>query len=222
LKVKHILKLVFILIITSCSHTQSNTKHSKHSHHHRFDDAKKWEKIFEDQSRDKWQKPDEVLAALKIEKNSIVADIGSATGYFPVRIAKIVDKGRVWGIDIEPNLVNFLNDRAKKENINNLFSILGTYDDPLIPEPVDHIFIVDTYHHINHRIHYLKKLKSKLKKKGKIIIIDFKKEKLSFGPKLKMKISHQDVTKEFLKAGFRLSQKIDILPHQYVLVFQNN
>lgn len=207
------------LLLISCGHNQAKHKEN-HGHHHRFDDADKWARIFEDKKRDKWQKPKEVLKAVGIKKDSLVADIGSATGYFPVKIAKIAKLGRIWGIDIEPNLVNYLNKRAQKEKLHNLFSILGTLDDPMIPEKVDFIFIVNTYHHIDKRISYFKKLQNSLSLDGKLVVIDFKKGDLPFGPKDKMKIAKNKIVEELSQAGFKLYQSPEILPYQNLLIFK--
>ena len=106
---------------------------------------------FEDPSRDTWQKPDVVIDALNLEPSSLVADIGAATGYFPVRIARRLPEGRVWGIDVEPDMVRYLNARARKEGLSHLFSVLATENDPLLPEPVDVVLVVNTYHHISER-----------------------------------------------------------------------
>jgi ubiquinone/menaquinone biosynthesis C-methylase UbiE len=207
--------LLCILIFANISYS-ADKKH----HHHRFDNADKWSKIFENTKRDKWQQPDLVIKAVGIKKNSIIADIGSATGYFPIRLSKIATEGRVWGIDIEPNLVNFLNKRARTEGRHNLFSILGTFSDPLIPEKVDFIFIVNTYHHISKRNIYFKKLKSSLKKNGKLVIIDFKKGDLPFGPKDKMKIEKTVIIKELNDADYKLVQDHEILEYQHLLVLE--
>jgi ubiquinone/menaquinone biosynthesis C-methylase UbiE len=215
-------RIIFVTLLLSLF--VSCAGHKKHGHkgghHHRFDDAQKWAKVFEDPKRDKWQQPNKIFKQLKITKKMKIADIGSATGYFPVRLAKLVPQGRVWGIDVEPNLVRFLNKRVEKEGINNVFSTLGTFDDPLIPERVDYIFIVNTYHHINDRVHYLKNLKNYLKKNGKIVIIDFKKGDLPFGPKDHAKFHPEKVTKEFTQAGYKLIKNPKVLEFQYILVYQ--
>ena len=204
-----------VLLFFSCS------SHKKHHHkHHRFDDANKWSKIFENKKRDKWQEPLKVIRAIGINKKSIVADIGSATGYFPIRIAKVADDGRVWGIDIEPNLVNFLNKRARSEKVSNLFSILGTFNDPLIPEKVDFILVVNTFHHIEKRNIYFEKLRKSLKANGKLVIIDFRKGKLPFGPKDKMKISKEKIISELRSSGYKLIKDHGFLKYQNLLVFK--
>jgi SAM-dependent methyltransferase len=218
---KTVLLSLLLLLNFSCSHKEHNGhKEGHHGHHHRFDDAEKWAKVFEDKKRDSWQRPARVIKEVGIKSNSLVADIGSATGYFPVRISKVANRGRVWGVDIEPNMVNFLNRRAKKERLSNVFSILGTFDDPLIPEPVDFIFIVDTYHHISKRLTYFKNLKSYLRKNGKVVIIDFRKGELPFGPKDAMKLSNATVISEMKEAGYKLDRDLDFLKYQYLLVFK--
>lgn len=210
---KYVILFFSLLISFSCA--------NKHHHEkHRFSDVKKWAKAFEDPKRDAWQKPNEIIKAVGVKQDSIVADIGSATGYFPVRLAKVSKNAKVWAIDLEPELVNYLNDRARVENHPNLYSILGTPYDSMIPEKVDFIFMVNTYHHISNRIKYFKNLKLKLKQDGKVVIVDFKKKRLPFGPKVEMKLSHEEITSEMLNAGYKLNKKVDILEYQNILVFE--
>lgn len=216
-----IISLLSIIAFVSCS-SGTHVGHSGHGHHHRFNDAKRWAKVFEDEKRELWQRPSLVINRVGVKDNSVVADIGSATGYFPVRLAAKAQKGKVWAIDIEPNLVNFLNKRVQEEKIPNVISILGTPKDPMIPERVDFIFTVDTYHHIESRKEYFKNLKSKLKESGKIVIVDFKKGDFPVGPKNKMKISQEDVIQEMKAAGFSLERTHDFLIYQYILVFKNS
>ena len=202
--------ILFILIFSSCAF-------NKHQNH--FVNIKKWVKLFENDKREIWQRPNLVINRVGVKKDSIIADIGSATGYFPVRLAKKANKGRVWAIDIEPQLVNYLNQRAKKEQISNLTSILGTKSDAMIPEAVDFIFSVDTYHHIKNRKDYFKNLQKKLKEEGKVVIIDFKKGDFPIGPPNSAKISRENVIKEMKQAGLQLKRTHDFLIYQYILVF---
>ena len=212
--------LFFFILFVSCSSSE-HIGHSGHGHHHRFTDAKRWAKVFENEKRELWQRPELVINRVGVKENSVVADIGSATGYFPVRLAAKAQKGRIWAIDIEPNLVNFLNKRVQEEKIPNIVSILGTPKDPMIPEKVDFIFTVDTYHHIGSRKKYFQNLKDKLKKNGKVVIVDFKKGDFPVGPKNPMKISQEDVIEEMKAAGFVLEKAHDFLIYQYILVFKN-
>lgn len=202
--------------------SEATHNHPQQTGQHRFVDAEKWAKRFENPERDKWQKPDEVIRSLKLKGDETVVDIGSATGYFPVRFAKIVTEGQVYGVDIEESMVDYLNHRAKQEGILNLKSILGNPDNPLIPENADVIFICDTYHHIEKRIDYFSRLKGSFKPDGRLVIVDFIKGDLPVGPPDHMKLSEQVVISELSEAGYKLSQKVELLPYQYFLIFQIN
>lgn len=96
----------------------------------RYDGADEWARVFDDPARDAWQKPDEVIRALVLPPNAVIADIGSGTGYFAVRLARAVPQGRVLGVDIEPDMVRYLNKRAERESLPNLVSYRGDADDP--------------------------------------------------------------------------------------------
>lgn len=188
-----------------------------HDHHHRFDDADAWATRFEDPKRDAWQKPDEVIAALGLAPDAKVADIGSATGYFPVRLAKAVPQGRVYGVDVESSMVEYLNKRAEREGITNLTSVLAEFSDAKIPEPVDVILMVNTYHHIESRPAYFAKLAASLKPGGKLAIVDFKQES-KMGPS--EKLPQAQVEAELKEAGYSVAQRHTFLPEQFFVVFQ--
>jgi ubiquinone/menaquinone biosynthesis C-methylase UbiE len=201
-------------------HNQNHHDYKHHGGHHRFTDADTWVKMFEGKERDAWQKPEAVIKALDIKQDSIIADIGSATGYFPVRFARACPKGKVYGIDIEKSMVDYLNQRAGRENLPNLSCILGQPDDPKLPEPVNLVFICNTYHHIEERQIYFEKLKKNLLAGGRLVIIDFIKGDLPVGPPDQMKLSPDEVISELLSAGYHLVQKLEMLPYQYALIFQ--
>jgi cyclopropane fatty-acyl-phospholipid synthase-like methyltransferase len=189
----------------------------KHAGHH-FDNAQDWAAKFEDPSRDAWQKPNEVIAALGLNEHSIVADIGSATGYFSVRLAKVLPSGKVFGIDVESSMVEYLNARAEKEELTNLKSILGAYEDPKIPLPVDLILVVNTFHHIEARVEYFKRLLVTIKPNGKLVVIDFTKNS-KMGPPEQLKMDKAQVTQELTQSGYVLETEHTFLPEQHFLVF---
>jgi len=85
-----------------------------HTHQHGFSGAEKWAQVFDDPERDKWQKPHQVIQALALNPDSIIADIGAGTGYFAIRLAHMVPQGTVFGVDAEPDMVKYLSDRTKK------------------------------------------------------------------------------------------------------------
>lgn len=188
---------------------------------HSFPDAEKWAKRFENPERDEWQKPELVLKTMNLDSNMIIADIGSATGYFPVRFAKVVPDGHVYGIDIEPDMVDYLNDRAKKEGFPNLTSILGAPDDPQIPRPADRIFLCNTYHHIHDRTDYFRHLQQYLNPNGNIVIVDFRMGDVPHGPPDRHKLPPDSVIAEMKTSGYTLADSVSTLPYQYMLIFKS-
>ncbi|OGA08634.1 MAG: hypothetical protein A3D95_02235 [Betaproteobacteria bacterium RIFCSPHIGHO2_12_FULL_69_13] len=187
--------------------------------HQRFDDAERWAKVFDDPARDAWQKPDEVIRALKLAPEAAVADIGSGTGYFAARLARALPKGRVYGADLSADMVRYLNERAASEKLPNLSSHAASPDDPKLPAKVDLVLIVDTYHHIGGRERYFAGLRGSLKAGGRVAIIDFRPDSPE-GPPRHARIAPQGVKDEMARAGYRLAEEHAFLPYQYFLVFQ--
>ena len=223
-----------VVMLGACAHRaapESQGEASPHMHEehhrahvspvmpHRFEDAEEWAKRFDEPGRDAWQKPDEVVKALGLSADAKVADIGSGTGYFAVRLARAVPQGRVYGVDIEPDMARYLGERARREGLSNLEAVLASPDDAKLPEPVDVALIVDTYHHLGDRVAYLKRLGEKLTPGGRVAIVDFRVDSEK-GPPAKHKLSPERVGEELRAAGFVPVQSHDFLPDQYFLVFQ--
>jgi SAM-dependent methyltransferase len=188
------------------------------THHHDFVDAAKWAGVFDDPARDEWQKPHEVIQALELAPDAAVADIGSGTGYFTVRLSHFVPKGRVYGVDIAPDMVKYLSERAEKSGLRNITAVAGKPDDAMLPASVDRVLLVDTYHHIDNRAAYFAHLRTSLKPGGRVSIIDFNSQS-PVGPPVEDRLPPAQVTSEMEAAGYRLLQSHDFLPNQYFLVF---
>jgi cyclopropane fatty-acyl-phospholipid synthase-like methyltransferase len=192
---------------------------SPHTHHHSFDDPHKWSQVFDDPSRDAWQKPHEVIQALRLAPDAIVADIGAGTGYFTVRLAHNVPRGRVFAVDSEPGMVKHLAERAKRDGLTNITAIAATPDDPKLPEKADLVLLVDVYHHIGQRERYFKTVAQSLKLQGRVAIIDFRMDS-PHGPPKSARIAPERVKSELKAAGYELVQEHPFLPNQYFLVFR--
>lgn len=211
-----VLLVPLTVVFVACAHEAPMM--NEHGSHRSFDDADAWARYFEDPKRDEWQRPDDVIKRLGLAPDAKVADIGAATGYFPVRVAHAVPQGHVYGVDIESSMTEFLAKRAEREGLSNLTAILGAPDDPKLPEPVDLVMVVDTYHHIGSRLAYFKKLTEKVKPSGRLVIIDFTKRS-SMGPPSSAKVDSDQVIEELRAAGWVFSASHDVLPEQYFLVF---
>ena len=188
---------------------------------HRHSDPQAYIASLEDPARDAYQKPDEVLRALALRPGEVIADIGAGSGYFAVRFARAVgDSGRVYAVDISPDMVRHLNRRIRDAGLRNVQTILSEPDDPLLPDAsVDRFVIVDTWHHVEAQAKYLTLMKRMLRPGGQVIQIDFQKRELPIGPPLSMKIAREDLVSQMEGAGFRLAGEHTFLPYQYFLVF---
>lgn len=190
------------------------------SAYHQFHDTQRWVKIFESPERAKWQKPDEVVRALKLKPGETVVDIGAGTGYFTRRFARAVGPtGKAIGLDIEPGMVAYMKADAKKLGLKNYEARLVKPDNPeLAPDSADLVFFCDVLHHVRQRIPYLKKIIPALKPDGRVAVVDFKKN-APMGPPARIKISREKMIAEFKDAGYRLVHEETFLPYQYFLEF---
>ena len=203
------------ILTASCAAAVAQTPHTRE---HSFSGAEHWAKVFDDPARDAWQKPHEVIAALAPAPDALVADIGSGTGYFAVRLAHFVPKGRVYGVDTEPEMVKYLAERAQREGLPNLVSVAGRSDDAGLPAPVDLVLMVDVYHHISQRQAYFSKLRGSLKSGARLAVIDFRPDAPS-GPPKSERIPPAQVKAELARAGYALAKEHEFLPNQFFLVF---
>lgn len=206
-------------VLLAAAWAASAAAQSPGTSHHMFHDAQKWAHVFDDPSRDAWQKPHEVIQALALKPSAVVADIGAGTGYFSSRLARMVPDGKVYAQDIEPDMVKYLAERAQREHLPNMVAVRGKPGEADLPEPVDLALLVDVYHHIGARRAYFENLKNSLKAGGRVAIIDFRKDSPD-GPPPAERIAPAEVKKEMAAAGYAAAQAFDFLPNQYFLVFK--
>ncbi len=188
-------------------------------HHPRFDDPKKWSATFDDPERDQWQMPDRVIAALDLRPTDLVADIGAGTGYMAVRLARHLKSGTVFAVDLEPNMVRHLAERAKANGIANLRAVVASETSPNLPEAVNVVLLLNVYHHISARPDYFKRLRLSLKPGGRVAIVDFRPEAPRGAPK-HLRLSVSQIASEMTAAGYQPAGSHDFLPYQNFLVFQ--
>jgi 2-polyprenyl-3-methyl-5-hydroxy-6-metoxy-1,4-benzoquinol methylase len=176
---------------------------------------------FEDPSRAQWQKPEAVIENLDALAGKTVADIGAGTGYFAFPIAKKAAK--VIAIDIDKRFLDYIEHKKQTQKVGaNIETRLTTPEaSGLQPREADIVLIVDTYHHIEDRIEYLKRLKKCFREGGLLVIIEFKKQKTPPGPPVELRLAEAQVASELKSAGFTIiSTDRDLLPYQYVIKAQ--
>ena len=186
---------------------------------HRFEDPERYAKSFDDPARDQWQQPERVLAALELRPGHTVADIGAGTGYFTVRLARAPGVAKVFAVDIEPSMVEYVRKRAAKEDLRNVVVVQAGSDRSNLPEPVDLVLIVDTFHHIPNRAAYFRELKKSLKPSGRVAIVDFRKGAPA-GPPEEFRFTPEQISTELAAAGFALQTQHDFLPRQIFLIYR--
>jgi SAM-dependent methyltransferase len=205
-----------LLAVALCACSQAQTPHT---HRHSFGDAERWAQVFDDPARDAWQKPHEVIQALALAGDARVADLGAGTGYFSARLANMVPQGRIYAVDIEADMVRYLQERARREGLRNLIAVAGAADDPRLPEKVDLVLLVDVYHHIEDRASYFDRLRASLRPGGRVAIVDFRLDAPE-GPPRASRVPPETVKAEMKSAGYSLSGEHGFLPRQYFLVFR--
>jgi len=186
---------------------------------HRFEHADEWAPRFDDPARDAWQKPADVVATMKITPGMTVADIGAGTGYFEPWLSRSVGPtGTVLALDIEPDMVRYLTQRAAREHLDNVKASQVALDDPHLPKgKVDRILVVDTWHHIPSREVYAAKLRDALSPEGTITIVDYTKES-SHGPPPQHRLTAEQVVRELRTVGLSAGVVSTSLSEQYVVV----
>lgn len=186
---------------------------------HRFENADQWAKVFDDPARDAWQRPADVITALRLAPGMTAVDLGAGTGYFLPYLARAVGpSGRVIALDVEPDMVRYMNERAAREKLTNIQAKVVPIDDPgLSPRSADRILIVDTWHHIPSRPGYAAKLKAALKPGGLVAVVDFTKE-APHGPPKEHRLTAEQVVAELREAGFDATVEEEPLPDQYIVV----
>ena len=174
------------------------------------------------------QKVDQVLAKLKLKPGMVVADIGAGSGLFSRPLAKAVaPSGKVYAVDIQRDLLDYINQRDKEENIRNVQTVLGEFNDPKLPaRDVDLAFINDVLHHIENRAAYLKALGGYLKPDGRIAIIEMNKDDPNTPHKNQpeLLVSREQILSWMSDAKFKLVEEhADLFPGtKWFLVFGKN
>ena len=179
--------------------------------------ASEWVGVLESPSRVAGQKVGEVLARLSLTPGMAVADIGAGSGLFTRAIAKIVaPTGTVFAVDIQQDLLDYINRRDEQEQIQNVKTVLGEFDDPSLPSrDIDLALINDVLHHIENRAAYLKTLGTYMKQSGRIAIIEMNKDDpdTPHRDQPELLLSRQDIDQWMSAAGFEPVQEFpDLFP----------
>lgn len=195
-------------------------KTGQHGHHtlvHRFEHADEWAPKFDDPTRDEWQRPQEVIAALELSPGMRVADIGAGTGYFEPWLSRAVgESGLVYALDVEPDMVRYMTDRVAREKLANVRPTVVEGDKINLMD-LDRILFVDVWHHLPEREAYAIKIRNALKPGGKVVIVDFTLE-AEHGPPKHHRLAPEKIVRELAAGGLSATVSTTKLPEQYIVV----
>jgi len=176
----------------------------------------------EREGREAEQRPDEVIRTMGLRDGSVVADLGCGTGFFARRMARAVaPRGRVYGVDIQPQMLDRMTKRLAEEGITNVVPVLGQSDDPRLPDAsLDWILLVDVYHEFQQPKPMLRKMREALKEEGRIALVEYRLEGDSAAHiRAEHRMSVEQVLREWQPAGFRLVGRYEYLPTQHLFIF---
>lgn len=186
---------------------------------HRFTDPEAMAARWNDPSRDAWQSPTAIVAAMDIAAGATVADLGTGTGYFLPHLARAVgDAGRVVAVDIEPAMLAYAAEHASARGLSNVDTVLATPDDPHLDDgTIDRILTVNTWHHFADRAACGRRLYAALRPGGSLWVVDFLATS-PHGPPPEHRIPAEVVVAELQAAGFEARVEPVGLENQFVVV----
>lgn len=173
------------------------------------------------ESREREEECSKLLKALQIEPAQTVCDLGCGNGFYTLRLAKLVGpQGLVWAVDIQPEMLELLDERAKTRGVTNLKPTLGGPISPNLPDgEIDLLLLVDVYHEFSHPEQMLAEIRASLKPKGRVALVEYRMEDKEVPIKRLHKMSQRQVMKEYTANGFKLVGQYDELPWQHVFFF---
>lgn len=176
------------------------------------------------ESREREEECTTLLGALHFKPGQTVADLGCGNGFYTLKIApQLAPGGSVLAVDIQPEMLQLLNERARVEKIAGVEPVLGTLIDPKLPEgKVDLILCVDAYHEFSHPEQMLAAIRKALAPGGRLVLVEFRAEDPKVPIKPLHKMSKAQVNKELTHNGFKLVEEFDKLPWQHVMFFERD
>lgn len=212
--------LVALLVLTGgVSEARKKGSSDRATAENRYEGLQAALERYEPDGRADWQKPGRVLLLLAVAEGETVADLGTGTGFMiPTLSGAVGEVGKVYAVDLERELVDYAASRSDSP-YDNVVPVVAAPDDPKLPEgELDLILIVNTWHHIDKRRDYLRKLIAALAPGGRIAVIDWLDQPTEIGPPVDHRLGRRRVVEEFSRELQLVGESV-VLPYQYFLLF---
>jgi predicted methyltransferase len=173
-------------------------------------------------TREAEEHPDTLHALLGLKKGTTACDIGAGNGYHSLKMASAVGpRGRVYAVDIQPEMLVLLETRAKKAGVSNILPVRGTEKSTALPAQVcDLTLLVDVYHELSHPAEMLREFHRSLSPQGRLVLVEFRAEDPKVPIKALHKMSRVQILKELNAGGFVLENEDHRLPWQHLMFFK--
>ena len=175
----------------------------------------------ERKEREMEENTSQLLKNLAVQPGTAIADIGAGSGYHSTLLSKMVGTGKVYAVDVEPEMIAYLKNRIKLEGYKNIIPVLSTEQKVSLPaNSIDIMLLVDVYHEFSFPYEMTLSMLEALKPSGKLVLVEFRAEDPNVPIKTIHKMSERQPVKEFKASGFLFEKNIGNLPWQHCLIFR--
>ena len=194
-------------LLAACASTPSGEVPGINRDLHGPPDVDAYIERLQSEARVRELEPDKVVASLELARDARIADIGCGPGVFAAPLARACPEGVVYAADVEPAQLDALRELLRAEELENVIPVLASYGDPhLPPGRIDLLFVSDTYHHVDERVEYFRRLHTDLAPGGRLAVIEYKDGDLPVGPPADHKVPKSERHRELRDAGWRLAE----------------
>ena len=171
--------------------------------------------------REQEERTDLLIKSMKIKPADRIADIGAGSGYFSFRMSDLVPSGKVFAVDISPQMLGIIRAKIKEQKVTNVVPIQSTITRTMLePSSIDKALIVDAYHEFSHPREMANSIFKSLKKDGLLILIEYRKEDKKVPIKPLHKMTEKQAIKEIEVVGFKWEKTLSVLPQQHFMIFK--
>ncbi|MEO0734192.1 MAG: class I SAM-dependent methyltransferase [Bacteroidota bacterium] len=170
--------------------------------------------------REREENVSQAIENMGIQPDEHIADIGAGSGYYAFRMAQKVPRGKVYAVDLQPEMLALMDAKITREGITNVELVQGTETSPqLVENSLDLAIMVDVYHELSHPREVMQNIVRALKPDGRFVLLEYRMEDPTVPIKQLHKMSERQAVRELRAVGLRLRENIGNLPWQHCMVF---